>query len=194
MNNHRNNRLLLLAGMALILVILPLVVSGCIFPIPLGSGPVPVDVVMVDNELFFVLEKETEFSALSVVALDPNAGEAPKDEWKPMWYLCHEKTEGGEREYPRVKQIKYGQIFEEFTWVIGPFELQRNVEYSVYIPMGPHWAEETFIITSDNKVIMPHPQFVRQNTRTYSVTIDENGNKILVPEPISNGEAEGKTQ
>ncbi len=29
MNNHRNNRLLLLAGMALILVILSLVVSGC---------------------------------------------------------------------------------------------------------------------------------------------------------------------
>ena len=38
-----------------------------------------------------------------------------------------------------------------------------------------------FWTTSDNKVIMPHPKFERQKNRTYSVSIDKNGNKILVP-------------
>ena len=184
MNNHRNNRLWLLAGMALILVILPLVVSGCI---RLGDiGPVPVDVVMVDNELFFVLEKEYEINDVWVFVSNPDARGKME---KVMWALSHDKSTKVEtRKYPRLKQIKYGQRFEEFTFVIEPLELQRNVEYSVAINMGPKFAKETFIITSDNKVIMPDPVFERQKNRTYSVSIDENGNKILVPEPISNGE------
>ncbi len=183
MNNHRNNRLLLLAGMALILVILSLVVTACI---RLGDiGPVPVDVVMVDNELFFVLEKEYEINDVWVFVSNPTG----KTE-KVMWGLSHDPTtEVKTRKYPRLKQIKYGQKFEEFTeMVIGPFELQRNVEYEVGMSMRPSEAHQTFIITSDNKVIMLHPRFERQKNRTYSVSIDENGNKILVPEPISNGE------
>ena len=31
-------------------------------------GPVPVDVVIIDNELFFVLEEEHEINSLSVIA------------------------------------------------------------------------------------------------------------------------------
>ncbi len=178
MNNHRNNRLLLLAGMALILVILSLVVTACI---KFDIGPVPVDVVMVDNELFFVLEKELNIEDVWVF-VSTNTGKIEK----PMWALSHDRTtEVKTRKYPRLKQIKYGQKFEEFTFVIEPLELERNVEYSVRIESLPDFADETFIITSDNKVIMPHPQFVRQKNRTYSVTVDKDGNKILVPQPIS---------
>lgn len=184
MNNHRHNRLLLLAGMTLILAVLPLVVGGCDTPlVPLGSGILPVDVVMADNELYFVLENEHEFSALSVVAVDPNTGERPINEWKPLWFFNDSTNEAKKGNYLWPKQIKYGQTPEGFTCITGPFELQTNVEYSVYISMRPQEASETFIITGDNTVIMPHPRFERQKNRTYSVSIDENGNKVLVSTP-----------
>lgn len=174
----------------LILIVLSIAVSACIH---IGDiGPVPVDVVMVDNELFFVLEKEYEIDDVWVFVSNPDAGGVMEE---VMWGLSHDKsTEVKTRQYPRLKQIKYGQKFEEFTYVSEPLELQRNVEYSVRFEMLPDFAGETFIITSDNKVIMPHPAFERQKNRTYSVSIDKNGNKILVPEPISNSEGKEETQ
>ena len=73
-----------------------------------------------------------------------------------MWSLGHDlSTEVEKRNYPRLKQIKYGQKFEEFPKITGPFKLQKNVEYLVAIDMGSKFARETFIITDDNKVIMP---------------------------------------
>jgi hypothetical protein len=51
--------------------------------------------------------------------------------------------------------------------------------------MGDKFARETFIITDDNKVIMPHPTFERQQNRAYSVSVDKDGNKILIVEPVS---------
>jgi len=149
-------------------------------------GPVPVDVVMVDNELFFVLEEEREIDFVLVTEGTAHKSTDEKNYAKTMWVLAHDlTTEVKDRKYPRLKQIKYGQKFEEFPRVEGPFPLQRNVEYSVKINMGDRFARERFIITDDNKVIMPKPGFIRQKGRTYSVSIDKEGNKTLILESVS---------
>lgn len=149
-------------------------------------GPVPVDVVMVDNELFFVLEEEREIDFVLVTEVTAHKPTDGKNYAKTMWILAHDlTTEVKDRKYPRLRQIKYGQKFEEFPRVEGPFPLQRNVEYSVKINMGDKFARERFIITDDNKVIVPNPGFVLQNGRTYSVSVDKDGNKILILESVS---------
>jgi len=145
-------------------------------------GPVPVDVVMIDNELFFVLEEEREISSLSVIA---SIARKKMGTGEYMWFLGHDLTTKVEkRKYPKLKQIKYGQKFEEFPVVEGPVQLQRNVEYSVLIKMGSKFAVETFIITNDNKAIMPKPRFERQKVRIYSVSVDKDGNKTLILKPV----------
>jgi len=154
------------------------------------SGPVPVDVVMMDNELFFVLEEEHEIDYLEVsVVIDKNKSDA--DKWgrenrKVMWLLGYDvSTPVKSRKYLKLQQIRYGQKFEEFQITKGPVELQKNVEYSVVIRMGGSFAMETFVITNDNKVIMPHLRFERQKGRIYSVSVDKDGNKTLILEPGS---------
>jgi hypothetical protein len=149
-------------------------------------GPVPVDVVMIDNELFFVLEEEREIISLRVIAAIDRKKFGTGEYIKPMWALGHNLTTKVEsRTYSRLKQIKYGQKFDEYPLVEGPAQLQKNVEYSVEINMGDRFARERFIITDDNKVIVPNPGFVRQNGRTYSVSVDKDGNKILILESVS---------
>lgn len=124
-------------------------------------GPVPVDVVMIDNELFFVLEEEREITYLEVSTIIDKNKSGP-DKWryenlKVMWLLGYDvKTGVKERKYLKLQQIRYGQRFEEFQITKGPVELQKNVEYFVKIKMGNKFSIEDFIITSDNKVIMPH--------------------------------------
>jgi hypothetical protein len=119
-------------------------------------GPVPVDVVMIDNELFFVLEEEREIDFVWVTAVTAHKPTDGKNYAKTMWVLGHDLTTKVEnRVYPRLKKIKYGQKFDEFPRTEGPFPLQRNVEYSVKINMGNKFASEVFIITSENKIIMP---------------------------------------
>lgn len=153
-------------------------------------GPVPVDVVMIDDELFFVLEEEHEITDLEVSTfIDKNKG--GPDKWryenlKVMRLLAYDvSTPVKSRKYLKLQQIRYGQKFEEFQITKGPVELQKNVEYHVKIKMGDKFANETFIITNDNKVIMPHPTFVRQKGRAYSVSVDNDGNKTLILEPVS---------
>ncbi|MFA4910485.1 MAG: hypothetical protein WC649_05545 [Desulfobacteria bacterium] len=147
-------------------------------------GPIPVDVVMINDELFFVLEEPHEISAVRVTARNSNDGKF--NDGKTMWNLYKDlTTEVKKRKYVRLKQIKYGQKFEEFPMVEGPVQLQRNVEYLVGIDMGNKFAREIFIITDDNKVIMPHPTFERQKNRKYSVSVDKDGNKTLILEPVS---------
>jgi len=143
---------------------------------------VPVDVVMIDNELFFVLEEEHEIDYLEV----SEAKAAPGSASKSLWLLGYDvSTPVKSRKYLKLQQIRYGQKFEEFQITKGHVELQKNVEYSVVIRMGGSFAIETFVITSDNKVIMPHPRFERQNGRVYSVSVDKDGNKTLIFEPVS---------
>ena len=149
-------------------------------------GPVPVDVVIIDNELFFVLEEEHEISSLSVIVSIDRKKYGTGEYIKPMWLLAKNlATNVEERKYPKLQQIKYGQKFKEFPVVEGPVQLQRNVEYSVLIKMGSKFAVETFIITNDNKAIMPKPRFERQKGRIYSVSVDKDGKKTLILEPVS---------
>lgn len=141
-------------------------------------GPVPVDVVMIDNELFFVLEEEHEIGFVEV----SEAKAAPGSGSKSLWLLGYDvSTPVKSRRYLKLSQIRYGKKYDEFQRVEGPFKLQKNVEYSVKITMGGKFANEVFIITDDNKVIMPKPMFERQKNRTYSVSVDKDGNKILIP-------------
>ena len=130
---------------------------------------VPVDVVMIDNELFFVLEEEHEITYLEVSTfIDKNKSGADKwryENLKVMWLLGYDvTTEVKKRKYLKLQQIRYGQKFEEFQITKGPVELQKNVEYSVYIKMGGTFAQEVFIITGDNKVIMPHRKVKGKST------------------------------
>lgn len=142
-------------------------------------GPVPVDVVMVDNELYFVLDQPYEIEFLRVSAAMQKG--KPGASVEALWLLGHDTfTEVKKRKHPKLKQIRYGQKFEEFSRVEGPGQLQKNVEYLVEIKMVDVFARESFIIDENNKVIMPHPSFARQKNRTYSVTVDKNGNKTLV--------------
>lgn len=119
-------------------------------------GPVPVDVVMMDNELFFVLEEEHEIDSLRVIAAVDRKKMGTDEKIKSMWTIGHNVTTPVEsRKYATLKQIKYGQKFVEYPVMEGPLPLQKNVEYSVVIKMGNKFASESFIITSDNKVTIP---------------------------------------
>lgn len=141
---------------------------------------VPVDVVMIDNELFFVLEEEHEIGFVEV----SEAKAAPGSGSKSLWLLGYDvSTPVKSRKYLKLSQLRYGKKYDEFQRVEGPFELQKNVEYSVRIDMFGKFAIERFIITSDNKVVMPHPTFERQKNRAYSVSVDKDGNKTLILEP-----------
>ncbi|MBI4801325.1 MAG: hypothetical protein HY796_02265 [Elusimicrobia bacterium] len=139
---------------------------------------------MADNELFFMLEKEWEIKSVAVFTRNPMAGEKVR---KTIWAAAYDPTTNEKkRKYPKLKQIKYGQKIEGFPWVEGPFEpLQKNVEYLVRIELRKKFAREIFIITDDNKAVMPKPRFSCQKDRTYSVSIDKDGNKILIPKPVS---------
>ena len=119
-------------------------------------GPVPVDVVMIDNELFFVLEEEQEISSVQVAVFNPDKGNSRGE---TMWATRHDlATDVKQRKYPKLGQIKYGQAINEFPQVAGPVPLKRNVEYLVGIDMGDKFAREVFVITDDNKVVMPRRQ------------------------------------
>ncbi len=131
-------------------------------------GPVPVDVVMIDNELFFVLEEEHEIEFVEVSEAKAVPGSASKS----FWMLGHDvSTPVKSRKYLKLKQLRYGKKYEGFQIVKGPAELQRNVEYIVKIDMLDKFAIETFVITDDGKAIMPNPRFKRQKNRAYSVSV-----------------------
>jgi len=118
--------------------------------------PVPVDVVMIGNEVFFVLEDEQEISAIQVAVFTPGKGNSRGE---TMWTTRHDlTTDVKQRKYPKLRQIKYGQALSEFPQVAGPVPLKRNVEYLVGIDMGDKFAREVFVITDDNKVVMPRRQ------------------------------------
>jgi len=143
-------------------------------------GPVPVDVVMADKELYFILEEPREIRAVWVAASAPGASDR---ELKPEWALRHDlTTEVKKRKYPRLAQFRYGQSLPEFPVVTGPAELRRNVEYVIGIDMGRKFAREIFILTDDGRAVMPRPTFERQKGRSYLPATDKDGRKTLVLE------------
>jgi len=74
-------------------------------------GRVPVDVIMIDNELFFVLEEEYEITSLEVSTLIDKTKSGP-DKWRyenhsVMWLLGYDmKTEVKQRKYSKMQQIR----------------------------------------------------------------------------------------
>ena len=118
--------------------------------------PIPVDVVMIGNDVTFVLEDEQEIGGIQVAVFTPGKGNSRGD---AMWATGHDLgTKVKERKYPELRQIKYGQALSEFPQVAGPVPLKKNVEYLVGINMGDKFAREVFVITDDNKVVMPRRQ------------------------------------
>ena len=149
-------------------------------------GPVPVDVVMAGGTVFFVQEKprEIEFLRVSEPVDKTKTGAA---RWRPanmkvLWLLGHDQTtELKTRKYVGMEQIAYGQKYVEFSWVEGPLELQRNIEYRVELNMGSKFAKETFTITGDDAVLTSRSGSGQGKRRSYSVSVDKNGHKTLVP-------------
>lgn len=145
-------------------------------------GPVPVDVVMAGDELYFVLEQPYEVGYLRVRAAPEKGKARPAGAPKALWLLGYDPSvKVNERKYLKLKQIKYGQKFAEFPRVEGPEKLQPNMKYTVEINFPGKFAREEFFIGDDGKAVMPSPAFERQKGRTYSVSTGSDGTKTLTP-------------
>ncbi|HBA62194.1 MAG TPA: hypothetical protein DCZ92_15545 [Elusimicrobia bacterium] len=139
------------------------------------KGPVPVDVVQDGGEVYFVLEAPEEISSIRVLPRAPAGGPAL------LWETRHNMTTPlKDRKYPRLKQVRYGAKLAEFPVVTGPLELARDVEYVVTIELGDKFAQETFLIAGDGKLVMPSPAFQRQRGRVYSVVAGKDGSREFV--------------
>jgi hypothetical protein len=152
--------------------------SSCLF----GERykPVPIHVVMVDNELYFVLEKAYEVGG---VVVDISTTTSPPYEVPPVikWNAgCAEKGK-----FLKLRQIKYGQDGEGFTTWISPKELQKNVRYTVRIGTNSGvWAGAEFVITDDNKIII-YSSIDSKSIKNRTVAIERNGEKIVVPYSVT---------
>lgn len=139
-------------------------------------GIVPVDVVTDGKDLFFILEKPAEIEFVRVRTAKAVPGSASK----AFWVLGYDaSTPVKSRKYLKMSQLRYGKKYEGFTWVEGPFPLNKNVEYRVEINMPGKFAKEVFVITDKNSVVMPRPAFERQRKRVYDVSVDKNGETIF---------------
>lgn len=151
------------------LLVLFLGLSAC-------KSTVPVDAVMDRGDVFFVLESPEAVSSIRVLRVKPEEGRP-----RLMWELRHNMTVPlRERKFPRLKQLRYGQAIVELPVTSGPLALGRGEEYVVIIEIGKTFAQDSFIITKDDKLLMPAPAFARQQGRAYSVITDKEGNKEFV--------------
>lgn len=142
------------------------------------KGPIPVDVVLDGGDVYFLLENPEAVSSIRVTL---GASQDGPNQPVLMWEARHDMTTPlKQRKYPAVKQIRYGQKFEELPVTVGPVELTRDMEYVVTVEIGKTFAQESFKITADNKVVMPNPAFARQRGRAYTVLTDKDGNKTFV--------------
>lgn len=153
-----------------------------------GIGPVSLDVVFMDDTLFFVLDEPREIDFLMVSSfIDPSkTGRklfAP-DNRKVVWLLGQDlSTPVKSRKYPTLGQIRYGQKLAEFPRVEGPVALEREVEYRVKIDMLPKFADGTFKISKDGVVTVTGFRGYRPLARVYTVSTDKDGEKTLIVAP-----------
>mgnify|MGYP001619401146 FL=1 len=153
------------------------------------------DVVMVDNELYFVSQYKNKFKRVVVSESTSTHKDA-----SVMWAA---ETSGVD--VIKTRQIKYGQELKGFYSTKGPWELEKNVRYLVLdsgpslIPGAPAVLGTIgdFIIVDGNKVIMTsrdssgRPKnctvIIEKNgrkiTMPYSVSFDKDGNKVIVSGP-----------
>lgn len=161
-----------------------------VLPCQAGLRPVPLDVVMADGELFFVLEEPKEIEGVYVALhLKPleTIAEAKKTANKrqlTMWAAEYMVKPGDKKNYPKLAQIRYAGKTPGLETTSGPFELLKNVPYQVRIEIyGREFASEIFFVNDDNKAVMPDPTFGSRQGSAYAVSVDNEGNKILVHEP-----------
>jgi len=161
-----------------------------VIPCYAGLRPVPLDVVMAHGELFFVLEEPKEIEGAYVTLhLKPLEAidEAKKNENKrqlTMWAAKYVVKPGEKKKYPKLAQIRYAGKTPGLETTEGPFKLLKNVKYHVRIEIyGREFASEIFFINDDDKAVMPDPTFGSRRGRAYSVSVDNEGNKVLIPEP-----------
>lgn len=151
------------------LLVLCLGLSAC-------KSTVPVDVVMEGGEIYFLLESPESISSIRVLPRTPGEGQP-----KLLWEARHDMTTPlKDRKYPILRQIRYGQKIEQLPVSQGPLELSRDVRYKVYIEVGKVFAQDDFIITKENTLVMPSPVFQRQKGRVYSSVSDKDGHKLFV--------------
>ena len=155
-----------------------------------GLGPVSLDVVFMDETLFFVLDKprKIDYVVVSFIIDTAKPGRlrnAP-DNRKVMWLLGQDvSTPVKSRKYPTLGQIRYGQKLAEFPRVEGPVALEREVEYHVKIDMLPKFAIGSFKISKDGAVTVTGFRGYRPLARAYTVSTDKDGEKTLVAAPAS---------
>ncbi|MDA8131734.1 MAG: hypothetical protein M0011_09565 [Elusimicrobia bacterium] len=172
-------------------LILLLLLAACA-PQARAAKMVPVDVVMMKGELYFVLEEPCpiEFVRLSEAQKDKKPG--PR-KVKALWLLGFDMSAPvKDRKPPVLSQIKYARKYPEFTRVEGPKRLKRNVEYLVEINSGDKMARATFYISSETKAVVPEPAFERQKGRVYTLKEEKDGTKTLVLEEKEKPEKQEK--
>jgi hypothetical protein len=136
------------------------------------------DTVMVDNELYFILAEECEVRAVTVFKSSTTTPNPALVVWS-TW------VSGGDN-HSEVRQIKYGQI-KGFNSQEGPKELKKNVGYFALMGTSVKASLGTvgdFIIVDSNKVIMRH-HFDSKRPKNRTVIIEKNGQKITVPYSVS---------
>lgn len=164
-------------------------------------APPLIDVVMVNDELYFVLEEESRLKHISVVRHAVNLDKPPYNrvrlsEAKGVEGLWGTGIDHGmpvaEQKGPKLKNIRYGQLFSEFPRLKKPVPLKKDTAYCVRIESSksPFDSYDTFIIAGGNKVIVYDPYRDEAFDRApKSVVIEKNGKKVAIPYSVSFDEA-----
>ncbi len=145
-----------------------------------------VDAVMVNDELYFVLEEQYKISMARVIKAT-----APVDINKRTVWSAGIPPENGNLSYPKMRQIKYGdnERFKEFSEQKIPMQLKKNLLYEANCGIVTNErirSDVQFTILSGNKVIMHGKREISPELpKNHTVTIERNGNKITVPYTVS---------
>ncbi|MBI4656587.1 MAG: hypothetical protein HY746_07565 [Elusimicrobia bacterium] len=152
------------------------------------------DAVIVDNELYFILEKEYAVGSVKVFKSSTTTPDPELMVWSA------EVPAGGN--WPKMRQIKYGQEITAFRDIAhAREELQKNTGYFALMGTSAKATFGTvgnFMIINDNKVVMPrhfNPKLPKKRTVIikgngkritvpYSVSFDKDGHKVITAGPV----------
>lgn len=182
----------------IIILLFILVVTTILFPHI--DRATQFNVVMIDGQLYFALEKKYKVKEVEVRTVSENflkpemtfSEKFPKQMWRILDPIDY---------YPKmtlkIRQIKYGVNPGKFDMPKSPEKLERNVKYIVTIKssQGPFSGNRYFIIHDNNRIKMfydlhdLHPKCSKNRT----VIVEKDGRKTEVPytvEFIKNKEGE----
>lgn len=110
------------------------------------------DVMMINGQLYFVLEKESKLREVEVyISTTATFEKLPVTMWRivnPIQLYAEDTL--------KIRQIKYGEISGKFDERKGPGKLGKNVKYTVAIKssQGPGAGTKDFVITDNNEVVI----------------------------------------